>query len=233
MIAVDIGSAKARAWPVNSIIKTSDEISPRRRGEHRACAEGGGEEPDFPARMDPSQSPPNAEPISAPAASEGVNRPPGAPLAAEATVASGRRRKSAKSVKGASGCRKSAWARSCPLPRSSGNATERPPTTASTAGGAMKTPPAGRAVTIGPGDRPDERHRPQADERRGDDRPEVDIGRNGLAEGNRVERRIGHDEARRLDRDEGSWRRRHDEPESASAPRSTSSAKRAPPGGTL
>ena len=88
--------------------------------------------------------------------------------------------------------------------------------TAKTSGGAMnRRQPEGR-TPIGPGDRADERDRPQADERRGDDRPEVDVGRDWVGR-NVVERRVRHDEARRRRGDQCGRKRRNDQPQSQRA----------------
>ena len=61
--------------------------------------------------------------------------------------------------------------------------------------------PIGRADPIGPCDRAHEGDRCEADQRRGDDRPEVDVGRDG-EDRNSVEGLVGHDESRRLGRDQ-------------------------------
>ena len=213
MIAVSIGRAKARAWPVSSIISTSDEIGPCVVAASIAPAPSSANRPISPPGMNPEPETRRAlRRSSAPAASEGVNRPPGAPLAAEATVASGRSSKSAARASGASGCRNRSWARSWPLPSSSGKTIDRSPTPTKTTRRRDEPPPVGRTDAIGPCDRPDEHDRPQADERRGDDRPEVDLGRNGV-DRNCVERRVGHDEARRLGCDQRGGERGHDQPQ--------------------
>ena len=95
----------------------------------------------------------------------------------------------------------------------------------------MQPAPVGRADAIGPGDRAHERDRRKPDQRRGDDRPEVDIGRHGV-DRDRVDGLVGHDEGGRLGRDQRGGERGQDQPQ-RSAPRSTSSAKMAPPSGTL
>src|ERR1700722_15782414 len=87
--ASNIGTMNDRSRPVSSIISTTVEIGPCVVSASTAAAPSTANSPGGTPGQNQDQACPSTPPSNAPTVREGVNRPPGAPLRTESTVAVG------------------------------------------------------------------------------------------------------------------------------------------------
>src|SRR5665213_1762149 len=125
--ASSIGRIKERSRPVSSIISTAVEMGPWVVAARTAAAPSKANNPGGTPGQNQDHACPSTAPSKAPTVSDGVNKPPGAPLLTHSMVAAGFSRSNISSSAGAAWLVNASCEISLPLPSNCGNQIEATP----------------------------------------------------------------------------------------------------------